>query len=160
MTSSDAGNFAMYTKGTVSQHLWESIHCVLLVTDVWIHSARSKSRTGLLFLHHMVWFVKTCFSGKFAKRVQGQSLGGSWCNGSRYSLIYSSLGSHCSFEMEIIFRETFVLGNVKIWLKNLQSFFFFISLLFSDPIEVKCTLRFSFETSGSILSFLYVVEIW
>lgn len=123
MTYSDAGNFAMYTKGTVSQHLWESIHCVLLVTDVWIHSARSKSRTGLLFLHHMVWFVKTCFSGKFAKRVQGQSLGGSWCNGSRYSLIYSNLDSHCSFEMEIIFRETFVLRNVKIWLKNLQSFF-------------------------------------
>lgn len=65
----------------------------------------SRGRDVLIFLHQMVVCI-------FLKHFS-ESLGESRCNGGRYSLIFSSLDSHCIFEMEIMFREAFVFGNVR-----------------------------------------------
>lgn len=88
-----------------------------------------------------MYFLKTYFFESLREDSKGKVWECRDVMGARYSLIFSSLDSHYIFEMEIMFREAFVFGNVRydgrIYGHTIQSIFFFsIPLLFSDPVEV------------------------
>lgn len=68
------------------------------------------------------------------------------------------------FEMEIVFREAFVLGNFKVDWRicgcTKQRDFFSISLSFSDSGEVKVFMGSIPLRPPEAFEFLYVAEIW